>query len=245
MKKKEQLSGLASLSAEERVRFQQLEAKEENLHGQLIEKRAEIRNLESELENEHRQADEAEKTIQTAMDREKDALANDERLDLSRKLNSFFARFRDELRKQKKANIEISLNEKFKAIMGSNTRIQHISVDDEFTLEYRGESNESVGRASISAGTKQLVATSLLWALNVASDKAIPVVIDTPLARIDKEHQNRLLTNYYPNVARQVIILPTDSEIDDEKLALITPHVYKKFALDNPDGKTTSLALID
>lgn len=84
-----------------------------------------------------------------------------------------------------------------------------------------------------------------LWALNVASDKAIPVVIDTPLARIDKEHQNRLLTNYYPNVARQVIILPTDSEIDDEKLALITPHVYKKFALDNPDGKTTSLALID
>lgn len=243
--KEEQLSGLASLSAEERVRFQELEAKEDTLHGQLIEKRAEIRNLESELENEHRQADEAEKTIQTAMDREKDALTNDERLDLSRKLNSFFARFRDELRKQKKVNIESSLNEKFKALMGSNTRIQHISVDDEFTLEYKGDSNESVGRASISAGTKQLVATSLLWALNAASDKAIPVVIDTPLARIDKDHQNRLLSNYYPNVAKQVIILPTDSEIDDEKLALITPHVYKKFALDNPDGKTTSLALID
>ena len=102
---------------------------------------------------------------------------------------------------------------------------------------------ESVGRASISAGTKQLVATSLLWALNAASDKSIPVVIDTPLARIDKNHQDSLLLNYYPNVAGQIIILPTDSEIDKAKLKLIRPYIYRQYLLDSPDGKSTTIQL--
>lgn len=127
--------------------------------------------------------------------------------------------------------------------MGSNERIKNIQVDDSFTLEYFDENGDRVGRASISAGTKQLVATSLLWALNAASDKSIPVVIDTPLARIDKNHQDSLLLNYYPNVAGQIIILPTDSEIDKAKLKLIRPYIYRQYLLDNPDGKSTTIQL--
>ncbi len=68
-----------------------------------------------------------------------------------------------------------------------------------------------------------------------------PVVIDTPLARIDAGHQHQLLTRYYPNAASQVIVLPTDSEIDREKYRLIQPHLAKEFQLWNPSGQATEV----
>ena len=241
--KHDQVLGLASLSANEQEKFRELERQENDSNSKLLDKYSEKRSIEADIDVLHRSSIQARSAIEEALKREEEASKNDARLELSQTLNHFFGEFRDRLRRGKKDKIQQSLNEKFITLMGSNDRIKHIHVDENFTLEYFDEHGERVGRASISAGTKQLVATSLLWALNAASDKAIPVVIDTPLARIDKEHQNSLLENYYPNVARQVIILPTNSEIDTNKLKLISPYVYKQYSLDNPDGKTTKISL--
>ena len=94
---------------------------------------------------------------------------------------------------------------------------------------------------SLSAGMKQLAATALLWALKEVSGKEVPLIVDTPLARIDRQHQDNLLRRYYPQVAEQVIVLPTDSELDREKYALIEPHLYREYRLDNPTGVDTRL----
>ena len=91
---------------------------------------------------------------------------------------------------------------------------------------------------------KQLSATALLWALKDACGKQLPVIIDTPLGRIDKQHQDNLLTRYYPHAARQVILLPTDSELDERKHRVLEPHIYREFHLHNPDGENTEIELI-
>ena len=98
-----------------------------------------------------------------------------------------------------------------------------------------------IGMGTISAGMKQLAATSLLWALKEVSGRQLPVVIDTPLARIDLRHQHNLLTRYYPEAGDQVIMLPTDSELDEVKRKLLLPHVYKAFELYNPTGEKTEI----
>jgi DNA sulfur modification protein DndD len=95
--------------------------------------------------------------------------------------------------------------------------------------------------ANISAGMKQLTAQALLGALSEASGKAVPIIVDTPLARIDRAHQENLLTNYYPSAARQVIVLPTDSELDAEKYALLKPYIAAEFRLENADGVHTKV----
>jgi DNA sulfur modification protein DndD len=81
--------------------------------------------------------------------------------------------------------------------------------------------------------------TALLWALSEVSGKQFPLVVDTPLARIDLAHQEAILRYYYPNAAAQVIVLPTDAELDARKLQLIAPHVYRAYRLTNPDGEHT------
>jgi len=88
---------------------------------------------------------------------------------------------------------------------------------------------------------KQLTAQALLWALSNVSGRNIPVIVDTPLARIDRGHQENLLSNYYPNAATQVIVLPTDSEIDREKYGMLHPHIAAEFRLVNPEGDRTTV----
>lgn len=70
-----------------------------------------------------------------------------------------------------------------------------------------------------------MVATALLWALKTVSNKNIPVVIDTPLGRLDADNQKSLLVNYYPCVGEQVILLPTDSELDEKIQIAFTAYI--------------------
>jgi DNA sulfur modification protein DndD len=88
----------------------------------------------------------------------------------------------------------------------------------------------------LSAGLKQLAATALLWAMKEVPGHEMPVVIDTPLGRIDRENQENMLLNYYPHLSHQVIILPTNAEIDHRKRNLIINHVAQEYVISNETG---------
>ena len=64
----------------------------------------------------------------------------------------------------------------------------------------------------LSAGEKQLMVVSLLWALAICSRRKLPVIIDTPLSRLDSKHRMALLQTYVPNASDQTNVLSTDSE---------------------------------
>lgn len=164
---------------------------------------------------------------------------NRKKLNRAETLKRFFRDYKAELKKRKRAAIEEAVNHRFKELMTSHGLISSIRIDDMFGVHYLDSEENSVGLASVSAGMKQLAATALLWALKDISGKDLPIVIDTPLARIDRGHQENLLTRYYPSVGRQVIILPTDSEIDKEKYSWIEPHVYREYRLENTNGQDT------
>ena len=100
---------------------------------------------------------------------------------------------------------------------------------------------EEVEKKSLSAGEKQLMVISLLWALAICSKKKLPVIIDTPLSRLDSVHREALITTYFPNASDQTIILSTDSEIDEKYYQLMKPSIGDEFTLvyDDTLKKTT------
>lgn len=75
-----------------------------------------------------------------------------------------------------------------------------------------------VPRHRISAGEKQLLASALLWGLARASGRKFPVVIDTPLARLDLSHRDNLVRDYFPRASHQVVILSTDTELKEPQV---------------------------
>jgi DNA sulfur modification protein DndD len=84
----------------------------------------------------------------------------------------------------------------------------------------------------LSAGEKQIYAISMLWALGKTSGRPLPIIIDTPLARLDSDHRRLLVENYFPLASHQVIILSTDTEVDQGYFEELRPAVARAYHLD-------------
>ena len=83
---------------------------------------------------------------------------------------------------------------------------------------------------------------SLLWALALCSKKKLPVIIDTPLSRLDSAHRVSLIQTYFPQASEQTIILSTDSEIDQNYYQLMKENVGDEFTLSYDDkSKSTTI----
>lgn len=84
-----------------------------------------------------------------------------------------------------------------------------------FDVELIDDKEQAISRKALSAGEKQIYAIAILEALGKTSGKKLPIIIDTPLGRLDSKHRDKLIEHYFPNASHQVIILSTDTEIDE------------------------------
>ncbi len=81
------------------------------------------------------------------------------------------------------------------------------------------------------AGEQQMFAIATLWALREVSGRPLPVIIDTPLSRLDDDHRRAMLAEFMPQVAQQVIVLATTTEFDEETFAFLQPAVSRAYLL--------------
>lgn len=89
----------------------------------------------------------------------------------------------------------------------------------------------------LSKGERQIFVLSLYWAIIELSGQDIPFVIDTPYARIDANHRKEISEKFFPNISKQVIILSTDEEINEEYYELMKPHIAKEYLLINDESQ--------
>ena len=68
-------------------------------------------------------------------------------------------------------------------------------------------------KQQLSAGEKQIFVMALYQALSHLNKINVPYIIDTPFARIDKEHRSNILEHFFKELKGQIIILSTDEEI--------------------------------
>ena len=86
-----------------------------------------------------------------------------------------------------------------------------------------------------SSGEKQIYILCLYWALLKASDIEIPFIIDTPYARIDETHRNNITSEYLSTISDQVIILSTNTEIDEKAYKEIKPKLNGEYLIEYDD----------
>lgn len=111
--------------------------------------------------------------------------------------------------------------------------VQYVSIDpDNYRVTLRAENGEIIPKSSLSAGERQLYAMSLLWSLHSVSGRQLPIIVDTPMGRLDTDHRRTLLTAFFPHAAHQLILLSTDTEIDAEAYTLLQPAISRAYSLD-------------
>lgn len=142
------------------------------------------------------------------------------------------AEYKIRLQKKKIGTLAETMTKCYKQLANKKNLISRIDMDA-VTLDfvYLNADNQIVPKESLSAGEKQLMVISLLWALALCSKKKLPVIIDTPLSRMDSVHRVALIKTYFPNASDQTIILSTDSEIDKHYYEIMKDTVGDEFTL--------------
>lgn len=89
----------------------------------------------------------------------------------------------------------------------------------------------------LSKGERQIFILALYWAIIMISGQDIPFIIDTPYARIDANHRKEISEKFFPNISKQVIILSTDEEINEEYYGILKPYISKEYMLLNDENQ--------
>ncbi|MFO0760868.1 MAG: DNA sulfur modification protein DndD [Byssovorax sp.] len=151
-------------------------------------------------------------------------------------------RFRGAMLDRRVRRIEQLVLEGFQHLLRKEGLIAGLRIDPRtFAMTLLAPDGRALSPERLSAGERQLLAVSTIWALARASGRPLPVVIDTPLGRLDSVHRKHLLERYFPHASHQVILLSTDKEIDEahyDKLKSAIGRVYT-LRFDDKTASTT------
>ena len=104
-----------------------------------------------------------------------------------------------------------------------------------FSVQLFDGRGERIPTERLSAGERQLLAVAMLWGLARVSGRRLPMVIDTPLGRLDSKHRSHIVERYFPHASHQVILLSTDEEIDQSLFASLEPWIGRSYELRHDD----------
>ena len=211
------------------------------IQTELGQVRQEQVNLEVELHRAASEEEELERLLRNLTERIYGSGQHGKALALSAKVRNVLQLYEQELTLARVEHLSNSVTECYKLLAHKESlcsRVQFNSTTLALTL-YDAQNNEVV-RHLLSAGEKQILAIAILWGLGLASGRQLPVIIDTPLGRLDAEHRSRLLSLYFPKASHQVILLTTDSEIGEDELDVLHPSLARALHLqfDPEHGRT-------
>lgn len=140
--------------------------------------------------------------------------------------------YSERIQQMKTDALSSTVTEKFHAIIGKRELIGRIVFNpDDLSMELYDDAGNTFNRKQLSAGEQQLLSTAIVWGIVECTGQEFPMIIDTPLARLDSMHREQFVDNYIPNAGNQVIIFSTDAEITNGLEERIDKFVATKYLL--------------
>lgn len=140
--------------------------------------------------------------------------------------------FKIRLQREKLNKLSDTITKCFKELVEKDSLVSNIKIEsdtlDVIILDIDG--NELL-KTQLSAGEQQMFAVAVVWALAITSGYKAPVVVDTPMARLDSAHRTNFVTKYLPEASSQVVVLSTDEEIYGQYLDEIRDKIIDCYTL--------------
>lgn len=141
--------------------------------------------------------------------------------------------YRNRLTEAKISALQTEVTECFNRLARKSDFVRGILIDAKtFQVNMVDQQGRVIPKEELSSGEKQIFAIALLWGLARTSGRPLPIVVDTPLGRLDSDHRAKLIENYFPNAGHQVILLSTDTEVDQDLCKSLSPHISHAYHLD-------------
>ncbi len=151
------------------------------------------------------------------------------------------ALFRARVAFRKLESLERRIMANYRALLHKQDLVHGVTIDPKsYELVLTGNEGQVLASGRLSAGERQLMATAILWSLAQASGRELPIVVDTPLGRLDGSHKHLLVENYFPKASHQVILLSTDEEVRDRYYQALEPYISHRYLITHNGPERTS-----
>ena len=150
-------------------------------------------------------------------------------------IQKFLLRFKDE----KKKALEKKLESKLISFLHKKELVHKVVVDiqgngEDVDINLYDSNDRKIDKGILSMGERQMFASALLGALVEETELEFPVFIDSPMQKFDINHSQNILTKFYPNVSKQVILFPLlMKELTEEEYKLIESYVNRAYLIEN------------
>ena len=219
------------------------------LISQLNEMNKEIGSLQTEIEHVHSLVATEKAMITTINVKMREIVADKHKskrnvrgADIAQKVENVLEEYSQRLRESKLKLLEDYLLQGIQTLIHKENFIEKVSIDKEtFEVTLYRKNDDELKKSELSKGEQQMFATAVLWALAKTSGRPLPFIIDTPLARLDKEHRVSLIEQFFPIASHQVLIFSTDTEVDENFYPKLQPYITRSYSMiyDSKKGKTT------
>lgn len=158
-------------------------------------------------------------------------------LDASSRARRTLMIFKDRLLASKAQWLSEMITTEFRNLLRKRNLIAKVVVDPKtYRVYIEDGKHQELPMDRLSAGERQLLAISVLSALIKERKGRFPVVVDTPLARLDQQHRSALIRRFFATVSHQVVVLSTDQEVDGSAYAALKPFTNAEYSLDFDDA---------
>ncbi len=172
----------------------------------------------------------AESHLENVKDRLEEEQKENERVQQALRTQKALRDYANRLKRKKLNILEDTLASRFNELCRKETILDAVDIDAETFEVVLHRGSQTFGREALSAGETQLFAIATIWALREVSGVPMPVIIDTPLGRLDDDHRSKMIQTYLPRASHQVMLLATDAEVDEDVLEDLEPalsHTYR------------------
>ena len=229
------LSNINSKESDELIK--NIRSKKNDIEHLISEKDKEIRlthetfgTLTQELATVSKQVSELSKKVSLDdSDAKKDKVAE--------QLISELSTFLVSLKQEKKFSLERRIKGVLNNLMHKEDFIGRVEViinGEDMDIELYTVDDKLINKDSLSKGEQQLYATSILKALVDESGIQFPVFIDSPLQKFDKSHATKIITEFYPQISKQVVLFPLlYKELTADEYEVMKPLVNATYLIKN------------
>ena len=203
------------------------------LHQQLGRLQKQLKDEEKKIQSLMYRRDEIERQLNQLNESQRDRQADLRRTELVANVQSVLETYSDQLTYAKVEALEGAVVSCFNQLCRKRGLVKRIEIDPQtFAVTLYDRQDRSIPKAELSAGEKQIYAISMLWGLAKTSGRPLPMIIDTPLGRLDNNHRRHLIDGYFPHASHQVVVLSTDTELDKQNFEMLSPHVSHAYHLE-------------
>lgn len=229
------LSNIQSKEKDELIKS--IRAQKNELEKSIAKKDVEIRQMHEsigemsqELATISKQVSELSKKVSLDdSDAKKDAVAEQ----LIDELSTFLI----SLKQEKKYSLERRIKTTLNTLMHKEDFIGKVEVvinGEDMDINLYSVDGNVISKDALSKGEQQLYATSILKALVDESGIQFPVFIDSPLQKFDKSHATKIITEFYPQISKQVVLFPLlYKELTAEEYNVMRPIVKSTYLIKN------------